>query len=270
MLRRSGYPGWVVFVAVASFFLSAEISSAEDPDLKQRVISEYATALSRLENKSVPVRGIAHVEMTNGDRRITKTIEFAFNRDRKKIVEKIIHKDGHYDETVYCANPNYAFMLKKEAAGGPYLLADFLSDPNAMQKQIGVEVGFALFPAWKLNPWSLVSPRDPLAPISEAIRTKYKIKSVADASIDGEKALKIEYTYERSFDAPKTRLFCTDRLWVVPADDWALRRMETDTHNPSTGKTRERVFLSAFDIDPSARHAYARPGPRKAFGKGRR
>jgi len=226
-------------------------SAEEDSDLKRRVVSEYPAALDRLERTFVPVRGKALVEMRNGDRKINKTIEFAFNKDRKKIVEKIISEDGHYDERVYCANPDYAFRLKKEAAGGPYLVADFPIDPNRMHRQIGLEVGFALFPAWRINPWSFVPMEDPLAPISEAIRTsKYKFKSVADASIDGERAVKIEYTYDRSFDSPKTRLNCTDRLWVVPAEDWALHRMETDRHNPSTGKTREAGIFIAIQYRP--------------------
>jgi hypothetical protein len=252
MVRWSGNRCRAVLIVLScAASIPIQSSAAEDSDLKRRVFSEYPAALDRLEHAFVPVSGTAFVEIRNGDSKITKTIEFAFNKDRKKIVEKKINQDGRYDERVYCANPDYAFALKKEAAGGPYLVADFASDPKRMLRQIGVELGFALFPAWRINPWSIVPLEDPLAPISAAIRTsKYNFKSVAEASIDGERAVKIEYSYDRSFDSPETHLICTDRLWVVPAEDWALHRMETDRHNISTGKTREAGIFIEIQYRP--------------------
>lgn len=233
---------------VIEFFLVAWTTHGQE-DVTALVARDYPTALKKLEREFVPMHGTVQEksQLLDGST-IKKTINYWFNADSKKVQVILYIADDPPQETIYCSSPKSSFVLTKK--DGSYRVKDLPSQRDA-EREIGLQVGFALLPSWRINPYSLVPIDDPLASISEAIETrKYQLAGAVRSTSDGKPFIDIKYNYTLK-NGQKT-ILAADRLRVSPDDGWALHRMETDIREPGGGTKREGVRSIEIRYRPDA------------------
>lgn len=213
-------------------------------DVRDKVSREYVPALEKLESEFAPLHGTARVRMrlTNGNI-VNKTINFWLNPGAKKIQVLTEDPEGPIRETIYCSTPDLAFVLDKK--DDAYVVRELASDRAGVDREIGLQIGFALFPSWRINPFSFVPIDGPLASIAEAIQTgAYRLASARSSMANEQEFVDIKYDYTIKRDS-KT-MAASDRLRVSPGEGWALHRMETDVRDSTTGTWREGI--TSIDI----------------------
>lgn len=127
----SGTPRAILSATLILLVCSAPTYGDESDDLLERVRNEYPAAVKRLETAYSRVRGSGRSETriplltAPGERTIVADFSFAFDGDRKRVVESIVDatpqktRVGH---RAHCMNGEHAFWLSRETSDTPYLL----------------------------------------------------------------------------------------------------------------------------------------------------
>ncbi|MFO0960898.1 MAG: hypothetical protein U0800_26245 [Isosphaeraceae bacterium] len=246
-LSKHGF-GSIALTSIAFMHIGQTCHGRDD--VTEVVKKDYIQALKKLEREFVPVHGDARVDSRLPDgSAYHRKIDYWFNQDSRKLRVVTTKDEEMRSDVVYCSTPTLSFILTRKGKG--YVVKD-MPGREAVEREIGLLLGFALFPSWRINPYSFVPIDDPLAPISQAIESgTYRLTRATRSIIDGRDSVEIHYDY--TVKTPSGTTSATDRLRVSPAAGWPLERMQTDTRDPAGNPVRQGIPSIAIRYRPDSR-----------------
>jgi hypothetical protein len=222
--------GGIVFLVLTFAQIHGSPAGIDNPSPKDRLLSEYPTALKRLEQLYASEMGKATLSITDKQSGVRSSSEIRFACDAglsRSIEVERGTEPKDYSEVVQCSNLNYSFRLARSAPDRPYVIRDVVDGTGRLR-----EFGRYYFEGYFAAPY--IAFGLPIRDLMERPEFEFKLKDVSEVTEEGRRLVKMSFEIRWMPDVPVMSAW----IKVDPEFGWALCRAELIL-NPSRNIKRD-------------------------------